>query len=258
METEKYIKAIMIETIDGYSLLIDPKDEVISKELRTTGKYAEFQLNFIKRLIKRDYRLLIVGAHIGTFVIPLSRLCRTITAIEANPETYNLLKKNIALNDCDNCNVYNFAAQDKEGDLSFLQNSHNTGGSKRMPEIYQDMYYYDNPKKILVKGARLDKKFPNDIFDLIIMDIEGSEYFALLGMKEILKRASYLVIEFLPHHLKFVSNVGLNQFYALLTDFNNMYIPSANIRFKDSDIYGVLKYMFDNDIGNDGLVFFKT
>jgi tRNA G37 N-methylase Trm5 len=42
--------------------------------------------------------VLIVGAHIGTLAIPISRLAKHVDAIEANPETFKFLSLNVAMN----------------------------------------------------------------------------------------------------------------------------------------------------------------
>lgn len=256
IDNKEFIKAVMVESIHGFFYLIDPDDCFIGKALRENGKYSETQLSLVKSLIDAQDKLLIVGAHIGTFAIPLSKECQSVTAIEANPVTFELLKKNILLNNCNNCYPYNFAAHDTNSDIEFLLNTHNTGGSKRKPKISKEMYYYDNPEIISIPGKKLDDEFENCDFDLIIMDIEGSEYFALKGMTNILSRTSCLIIEFLPHHLKYVSNVNLNQFYDVLSSFSNMVVPSINVRVQGNGIFDLLKYMFENDMGDDGLIFF--
>ena len=48
------------------------------------------------------------------------------------------------------------------------------------------MYTYDNPKVIDVDAYSLDEYLDHDEFDLVLIDIEGSEYFAMKGMSNIL------------------------------------------------------------------------
>ncbi|MGH7427267.1 MAG: hypothetical protein ACREJ4_02740, partial [Candidatus Methylomirabilaceae bacterium] len=62
------------------------------------------------------------------------------------------------------------------------------------------------------------------------MDIEGSEYFALQGMQKILAHARVLVVEFLPHHLKNVSGVTVEQFLSVIPPhFRTLTIPSKGL-----------------------------
>lgn len=257
LSDEAFTKAVMVECSDGMLYLVDPMDNVIGQELRINGTSSADQIKLLGELIEKEDNLLVVGAHIGTLAIPLSKKCKTLTAIEANPDTYSLLIKNISLNQASNCYPYQFAAQDVPGEITFLLNRQNSGGSKREPIVAMDMYYYDHPKKVKVNGYRLDDQFPSETFDMIIMDIEGSEYFALKGMPNLLKRTKGLLIEFLPHHLKYVSGVSIEQFYDPLSAFDCMLVPSRNILINQEEIFATLKHMFENDITDEGLLFMK-
>jgi FkbM family methyltransferase len=125
-------------------------------------------------------------------VIPLSGLCKKVVAIEANPTTFGLLEINLRINDVRNCRALNVAASDRKETLQFIINRTNSGGSKRMPVIRDYRYFYDNPETIQVPAVPLDDLFRDEAIDLIVMDIEGSEYFALKGMQTILSRANVL------------------------------------------------------------------
>ena len=88
------------------------------------------------------------------------------------------------------------------------------------------MYFYDNPKVTVVQGVRLDDYLNDHDFDLVFMDIEGSEYFAFLGMQDIFAHAKALIVEFLPHHLIQVAGVTVEQFLApLMPHFRSLTIP---------------------------------
>jgi hypothetical protein len=117
------------------------------------------------------------------------------------------------------------------------------------------MYNYDHPGEIVVPGIPLDELFDDRTFDLIIMDIEGSEYFALRGMAKILSKAACLVIEFLPHHLRNVSAVTVDEFLKTLPAFRLLTIPSLKKTVGREAFSEILTYMYDNDIGDDGIIF---
>ena len=163
-----------------------------------------------------DAGVLVVGAHIGSLVVPLSKKCREVVAFEANPSTYRLLAINLRLNDVTNCRAVNLAANDVKGTIEFLMSRANSGASKRVPLIKEAMYYYDNPETVSVEAVRLDDYLDQEGFGLVVMDIEGSEYFALQGMQRILQGSRALAVEFLPHHLKNVSRVSVQQFLSLV------------------------------------------
>jgi FkbM family methyltransferase len=238
---------------------VDPEDHVVGKKLRKTGTYGADERARLTPHITINSRVLVVGAHVGSLAIPLSRLCREVVAVEANPATFDLLTTNIALNAVSNCRAVNVAASDKAEDIAFLQNRVNSGGSKRVPKIKEFMYYFDNPATIAVRGVSLDRALEDTGFQVVVMDIEGSEYFALQGMPGILSRCSLLVVEFLPHHLKNVSGVTVEQFVSVIAPhFSRMTIPSKGLSVGRSEFVQRLQEMYDRDEGDEGIMFEKT
>src|SRR5271157_6099415 len=93
----------------------------------------------------------------------------------------------------------------------------NSGGSKRMPLTRDYMYFYDSPDIVTVGADRLDDLLDGERFNVVFMDIEGSEYFALGGMQKILTSAKVLFMEFVPHHLKNVGGVSVHQLLELIS-----------------------------------------
>ena len=202
--------------------------------------------------------MLVVGAHIGAIAIPLARSCEQLVAIEANPETSRLLDINVAINRSFNVEAHNVAANDREAELEFVLNRANSGGSKRMPVHRDEIYCYDQPRVVGVRGVRLDEWLDDPRFDLIFMDIEGSEYFAFLGMQEILSRARTLIVEFVPHHLSRVAGIGVEQFLApVARHFTSLAVPSLNVTLERRDFLPQLQRMFEAGHGDAGIVFRK-
>jgi len=250
-----YVFAVAVNSANGL-FLVDLEDNVVGKQLRNFGQYGLDEIERLKPYITLESRVLIVGAHIGALAIPISRLCKEVVAIEANPITYNLLVKNIALNAISNCCAINIAASDKEEDICFLLSRKNSGGSKRVPLKKEYIYYYDNPEEIEVEAASLDRYLSNTNFDVVVMDIEGSEYFALQGMQNILSQCKLLAIEFLPHHLKNVSGVTVEQFLsAIPSHFSRLTIPSQQVTLNAPDFLRYLSEMYDRDCGDDSILF---
>jgi FkbM family methyltransferase len=249
-----YTKALLIDTQEGL-YATDPEDYEVGWRLRKEGKFEPEQLNFLKGMINAESKVLVVGAHIGTIAIPLSRICAYTAAIEANPDTFRLLELNIKLNNLKNCDAFNIAANDESKDISFLISKSNSGGSKRKPIVDQYIYNYDSPEEIKIPGVSLDEYFNGQTFDLIIMDIEGSEYFALKGMRKLLSAASILVIEFLPHHLKNISGVTVNEFLSTLPPYKSLTVPSLNKKAAADEFQDVLNYMYDNNMDDNAIIF---
>lgn len=249
--------ALIAQSSNGL-FAVDIEDFAVGRQLRTRGTYALTEVDQLKPHLSQTSRLLVVGAHIGSLAVPLSKLCREVVAIEANPKTFELLQHNIALNRVTNCCALNIAASDREEVIPFLLSRTNSGGSKRLPKTKAGMYYEDKPQEVSVQAYSLDAYLDDLHFDVIVMDIEGSEYFALRGMQKILAKASVLVVEFLPHHLQNVSGVSVEDFMSTIEGhFTSVYVPTKNQTFHAPDITPFLRSMYDDGLGDDGLIFTK-
>ncbi len=252
-------KAIYVQTKQG-DFLVDPRDNFVTKKLLNDGEYSQHEIKLASRFLKKNSYCLLLGGHIGSLVIPLAKLCKELTVFEANPYSFELLNKNLLLNEINNVRRYNKAVNHENKPLKFLISKDNSGGSKRLPLVRASGYFYDNPEEIKVDGIILDNFLKHKIFDLIFVDIEGSEYFAFKGMQKIFKQSKVLITEFVPHHLKYVSSVSVEDFWTTLKPhFNYLYVPDLNKVFKGSgNIVQQLTFMFNNDKSYDNIVFLKT
>ena len=251
------VKSVIVESKNG-TLAVDPRDLEVGLKLRNNGSYGLDEIAIINELISTQSNVLVVGAHIGSLVIPIAKNCNKVVAIEANPNNFNLLKTNLHLNKTENVSIHNIAASSKQETIKFQMNVVNSGGSKRLPKNNEYMYRYDNPEVIEVQAHSLDEYLNENNFDLVLIDIEGSEYFSMQGMAEILANCNTLIVEFLPHHLKNVADVTVEQFLSLIPkQFTKLTIPSKN-ETHPIDIGGVvLQQMYNNKEGDDGLIFTK-
>jgi FkbM family methyltransferase len=201
-----------------------------------------------------------MGAHIGTICIPISKFVKEVVAFEANPKTYELFKTNLILNGCTNVSSHNLAVSDHYGTIDFLMSKHNSGGSKRFPKIEDEIYFYDSPERIKVPCVPIDDFLHGRTFDVIFMDIEGSEYFAMKGMEKMLSNDATLTVitEFIPHHLKNVASVSVEQFADCLRDFKTFIIPTLNKMTHDFNEFVILlKHMYDNGLEDEGIIIHK-
>ena len=244
----------------GLKLVVESTDSVVGKQLRFAGSYGEAEKRRIQQLINTNSSVAFIGTHIGSLAIPTARLVKRALLIEANPHTYKYLQANLKLNGVNNVVAHNIAIGEADGEINFVLSKANSGGSKREPIHKAYMYYYDKPETTQVAMTTFDKLAADfsDSFDLIFMDIEGSEYFALTGMQTSLQKTQHLIVEFIPHHLRNVAGVSADKFLALITPhFSYCYIPSRNRYLEGSAIAPALNAMFDQDESDEGLIFSK-
>ncbi|HEY9772445.1 MAG TPA: FkbM family methyltransferase [Planktothrix sp.] len=235
------------------------EDLYVGHQLRFNGSYSTDELQRLRSICRPGTRLLCVGGHIGALVIPLAEVCSTVTAVEANPRIFEILQFNVQLNNLTNCRTIQIAASNSTEPLKFVLNRANSGGSKRYPIGWQEIYLHDNPEIVEVAAAPLDSVFPGEVFDVVVMDIEGSEYFALEGMPRILSEAQILQIEFVPHHLQFVAGVTVEQWLSPITaHFSSLFVPSKNLLVGRQQFFPTLDSMFAANEYDDSLMFSKS
>ncbi|MGB8729892.1 MAG: FkbM family methyltransferase [Candidatus Sulfotelmatobacter sp.] len=251
------IEALLINSYNGL-FLVDVQDQAVGRDLIRSGEYAREEVERLLSYTKKTTTVLVVGGHIGTIVVPLAKNCQSVTAIEANPRTFKLLKLNLLINGCVNVDAMNVAANDKQEELQFLLSRTNSGGSKRMPLVRDYMYFSDSPEVIKIQSTRLDELLCGSQFDVIVMDIEGSEYFALRGMQGLLASANLLSIEFIPHHLRNVSGITVAQFLEQVDPhFTKMLIPTKDVTVSKDRFHTLLQEMYERDESDSSLIFMK-
>mgnify|MGYP001566150124 FL=1 len=132
-------------------------------------------------LIKNPSVIVDVGAHIGTFSIPVARRFpnATVYAVEPDAENYHALLHNIALNDLKNVFPLNVAVAGGYGSTPFYTSASNVAHSIVDASV--------GTGTAMVDTIPLSK-FP--CIDVLKFDAEGAEY--VIGE---IPRTSYLAIE---------------------------------------------------------------
>ena len=182
----RYLK----KKIFDFELSLITKDVGISQALYLYGE-RELQLKYIlENEIIPGYRIIDLGANLGYYpLIEYKKLAGEgkIYAFEPSPKNYELLKRNIALNNADHLiNVYPYAGGEKSGKEKFYLSTHSNINTMIPTE-----YTTGKPSRgiggnyIEVEVIELSS-FINDNgkIDLIRMDIEGYEVEVLRGLKK--------------------------------------------------------------------------
>ncbi len=192
-----------ITKVKDFKFIISNPNDCIQKTLLQGRLWNRIMLEYIETLIKKYNvkHFLNIGAHIGTISIPLSKNVQRITAIEAYPPTYNLLLENINLNEIQNIKAYNFAVGDRNDKIYFLDENHdrlinNSGGMHVIndDDIKNNIRSAKLSNKKIVAEMRPLNEMKIDKFELMLVDIEGSEDRFLRGAKEIIARYRPIII----------------------------------------------------------------
>ena len=182
-------------------------NDQITKEIDIHGIYEKDEINVLSKIIKKNSIVIDIGANIGNHSIAFSKIAKKVYSFEAHPKTFEVLKFN-----CKNykkVKIYNIGISSKKGFLFFTKNkTHNIGGKQltKKGTVRSKIDKLDN----LIKLKRK--------VEFIKIDIEGHEYKALLGMKNLLKKNDpKLFIEFYNdsiHERRRIINFLLNLGYS--------------------------------------------
>lgn len=117
-----------------------------------------------------------------------------IIAIEANPEQFKICQENSINTDIE---VYNFAASNENNIVSFFLTSGNIGASSVLKPLDVPFSNSKDYREIKVESKNIGEwcHNMNIIPDVIWMDVQGFEYFVLIGLGDILKEVSFLHLE---------------------------------------------------------------
>lgn len=189
---------IMVTTVDQNKLFIDLADEIVSTKLIQYGYWEKGLTTLAKKIVKPNMIVVDIGGHIGYYSVLFSKLVLPrgkVFAFEPEPHNFELLSKNIKINNINNCEIINKAVSSANGTIKLYLDADNLGAHSAVDTGHS--------KKIInVDTVTLDDYFENKKVkvDLIKMDIEGYEYAVLEGAKNILEKNKDIVVimEFCP------------------------------------------------------------
>lgn len=157
----------------GFRMLLDPAECVDAQLWFAPEAYDSTELKFLTAHYKGG-TFLDIGSNIGFWSLYFRHNfpAAQIHAIEANPETYKILKKNVELNNANNIRCHNFGVAGSQGVLPlYLNKTGNRGGDSLSSHEPDRPKTYIQVRKL---SSYLHEAGISEI-ELIKMDIEGME-----------------------------------------------------------------------------------
>ena len=198
-QLKKYIKQKAksdFAVIDGNKMYLG-KDDL---SLSVNGIYEPLATNWLKKNIKKGDTVVDVGANIGYYTLLLAKLVGEngrVFAFEPEPTNYQILKKNVMVNNYKNVYLENFAVTDYKGKTKLFISEKQMGMHRIYPSKYCSNVFVN------VETISLDEYFNSEIkndISFIKIDVEGSEFGVLKGMKSILQNKGLkILMEFVPN-----------------------------------------------------------
>jgi FkbM family methyltransferase len=153
-----------------------------------------------------------IGAHLGRYSIIGSKKVKfkgKVISIEANPNVFDLLSKNIKLNELKNVILLNCAAYSKKKKINFYLHKNANLVNNHYGTVMDGIDEFSNKgfnKVIEVEANTLDEiLFENNIEKNTVrwlkIDVEGAEFEVLKGAKNLLSESTKLSILIEIHNL---------------------------------------------------------
>jgi len=194
----------------GKTFHVDLRDEIIGSSLLLEGVWEPEETSFVQKSLKPGMVFVDLGANIGYYTVIASGLVGSagqVIAFEPEPRNFALLKKNIEANGCSNVVAENKAVG-ASPQRTALHLSRSNFGDHRTHEAIGEPSARTEEKRltISVEAVSLDHYFkerPTRV-DFLKMDIQGTEYDALIGMRQTLQQNPDITVltEFWPKGLE--------------------------------------------------------
>ena len=183
----------------GNKLFLSKKGLALS--ISHYGTYEELESKIMEEKIEMGNIVVDVGANIGLHTLNMARIVGNtgqVFAFEPDPSNFEILKKNVKINNYKNIILEQKAVGDKHGRTTSYQSDH-PGKHRIFPQTEQAK------SQVQVELTNLDNYFDSDMTDkinFIKIDVEGLEFSVLKGMKNILKNSKKIKIlfEFMPEN----------------------------------------------------------
>lgn len=211
-------KEILYKTKNGLNFMTRGSSTDAAEVVIVNGN-LEYPKEFFQNLVNPV--ILDVGANIGSFSLYAYNILTNknpkIYSIEPSVENFNILQKNIKINNSENnIKAFNVALYGKDG-KSFL-NIDGNYDSFYISEDKPDVNSEKTQKVELIKLETFCKKNSIVIVDLLKMDIEGGEYDVFYNSIEFIKNnVKYIFVE--VHDINKIKNMKNLKKFVLKNNF---------------------------------------
>jgi FkbM family methyltransferase len=192
---------VLITTVHGRPLFVDSRDLSLAPQLILSGCWEPGITRAIMSLVKPGMTIIEIGANVGYYTTLFGNLVGptgSVRAFEANPEVFDLLTQNLAINGliprvkaermlvCDTCG---------EREITVLARHRGSGSMLSFTDEFVAMFH-DTKTIVRMPATTLDEYWCNDDLpvDLIKIDAEGSEPMIFAGMQRILRRPHLRIV----------------------------------------------------------------
>jgi len=195
----------MPDEVGGYPFHCDLRD-TISREVCFTGRYEPQETVLVRSILRPGMSFVDVGANWGYFTLVAASLVGPsgrVLSLEPDPRLFSILQENIRRSGLDQVTLMQLAAASQSGTLPLAGYSED-GGNFGISRIAANSGEHE--KLFQVSSQSLDNILEQQglsSVDLMKMDIEGAEAFAIAGLEKSLirRKVKRLLLELHPVQL---------------------------------------------------------
>lgn len=196
----------------------------IGRAVRENRMFHPKISNWIDTHVSENTTFIDVGSNIGIYSVHIAKKYPSVNviSIEAHPQVYSLLSENVKLNNLSNVKTYNNCASNtNEGDTYMKPLVQQWKGNYGDNRIVKD-------GSLVVKPIRTDSVPVSSPVSVIKIDVQGFDYYALLGCESFIKEYHpTIILEWEPemaiehnHTIEDVSNFLTTYNYSVTERYN--------------------------------------
>lgn len=190
-------------------------------------KHLDIVKKYLKMFPHKNRTYIDIGSHIGSTILPYSRLFEKVIGYEPQPDNYKFATYNIKLNNIKNAIIYPYGLFDTPCKGIMKMNIGNNSGCyyfslfSGLGEV-ECKRFDDHLKEIREQTGKEEENI-----DFMKIDVHGSEYMVLQGAKEtIMKWKPLIQIE---------TNVHANHLYRINNETTIDFLLKLGYRYFDND-----------------------
>lgn len=174
------------ETVTSpFGVFTGMENERVITQIKKYGAHTRPELSMVLSFLEEGDNVIDVGAHIGTFAVPMKKKIGPegqIYVFEANPETFQLLEINFQNNGLEAVK-FNKGVSEKSGTLFIQERNEKDSGCDYLIDGDDEQ----TQNLVQVELVEIDKVIKNPV-DFIKVDVEGMEISVLASASNIIKK----------------------------------------------------------------------
>ena len=197
----------LIRWLMGLLLYVYPPEDESTRVIYLTGYFEPNEFNIFKKFLEPRMVFLDVGANMGLYSIFASKKVGKsglVVSIEPSSREFERLQSNVEVNRLQNVKMIQVAVSRSEGEADLLVATNDHAGHNTLGNFAYEGIILKQKEHVTVKTIdSIVSDLSLSRLDVIKMDIEGSEFFALEGAKRTLQKFKpVLMLELFNETLK--------------------------------------------------------